>query len=94
MAKLQTLCMERVDLNILGKCWALLQAETGLAPVVVLEATGHDHRALVSYLDRSGYTYYMVNPLQSNKPKGHSYAKSKRMPWMPGIWLRCTTVAT
>nr|WP_253300947.1 IS110 family transposase [Paenibacillus lautus] len=30
-----------------------------------MEATGHYHRALVSYLDRSGYTYYMVNPLDA-----------------------------
>ncbi len=51
----------------------MLQAETGLAPVVVLEATGHYHRALVSYLDRSGYTYYIVNPLQSKRAKGTQF---------------------
>ncbi|WP_260871352.1 MULTISPECIES: IS110 family transposase [Paenibacillus] len=54
-----------------------LQAETGLAPVVVLEATGHYHRALVSYLDRSGYTYYMVNPLQSKRAKRTQLRKVK-----------------
>ncbi|WP_315792330.1 IS110 family transposase [Paenibacillus sp. BIC5C1] len=54
-----------------------LQAETGLAPVVVLEATGHYHRALVSYLERSGYTYYMVNPLQSKRAKGAQLRKVK-----------------
>ncbi|MFE6079477.1 transposase [Paenibacillus sp. NPDC057886] len=54
-----------------------LQVETGLAPVVVLEATGHYHRALVSYLDRSGYTYYIVNPLQSKRAKGTQLRKVK-----------------
>ncbi|MEC0129358.1 IS110 family transposase [Paenibacillus pabuli] len=55
----------------------MLQIETGLAPVVVLEATGHYHRALVSYLDRSGYTYYIVNPLQSKRAKGTQLRKVK-----------------
>ncbi|WP_145410726.1 IS110 family transposase [Paenibacillus xylanexedens] len=55
----------------------MLQAETGLAPVVVLEATGHYHRALVSYLDRSGYTCYIVNPLQSKRAKGTQLRKVK-----------------
>ncbi|WP_260985415.1 IS110 family transposase [Paenibacillus xylanexedens] len=54
-----------------------LQAETGLAPVIVLEATGHYHRALVSYLERSGYTYYIVNPLQSKRAKGTQLRKVK-----------------
>lgn len=54
-----------------------LQAETGVAPVVILEATGHYHRALVSYLDGSGYTYYMVNPLQSKRAKGSQLRKVK-----------------
>ncbi|WP_017688385.1 IS110 family transposase [Paenibacillus sp. PAMC 26794] len=54
-----------------------LQVETGVAPVVVLEATGHYHRALVSYLDRSGYTYYIVNPLQSKRAKGAQLRKVK-----------------
>ncbi|WP_340386931.1 IS110 family transposase [Paenibacillus sp. FSL E2-0151] len=54
-----------------------LQAETGVAPVVVLEATGHYHRALVSCLNRSGYTYYIVNPLQSKRAKGTQLRKVK-----------------
>ncbi|MCF7754290.1 IS110 family transposase [Paenibacillus xylanexedens] len=53
-----------------------LQAETGVAPVVVLEATGHYHRALVSCLNRSGYTYYIVNPLPSNRAKGTQFTQS------------------
>lgn len=54
-----------------------LQTETGLAPVVILEATGHYHRALVAYLNRSGYTYYIVNPLQSKRAKGTQLRKVK-----------------
>lgn len=60
-----------------GEMLGRLQAETGMAPVVVLEATGYYHRALVSYLDRSGYTYYMVNPLQSKRAKGTQLRKVK-----------------
>lgn len=54
-----------------------LQAETGMTPVVILEATGHYHRALVSYLNRSGYTYYIVYPLQSKRAKGTQLRKVK-----------------
>ncbi|WP_254438207.1 IS110 family transposase [Paenibacillus sp. DCT19] len=54
-----------------------LQVETGLAPVIVLEATGHYHRAWVSYLERSGYTCYIVNPLQSKRAKGTQLRKVK-----------------
>ncbi|MFM9281486.1 IS110 family RNA-guided transposase [Paenibacillus jiagnxiensis] len=60
-----------------GEMLGKLQAETGLAPVVILEATGHYHRALVSYLDRSGYTHYIVNPLQSKRAKGTQLRKVK-----------------
>lgn len=48
-----------------------------VAHVVILEATGHYHRALASYLDGSGYTYYMVNPLQSKRAKGTPLRKVK-----------------
>ena len=34
----------------LGELLAELQEKTLVAPIVVLEATGHDHRALVGYL--------------------------------------------
>ncbi|MNW38799.1 Transposase [compost metagenome] len=44
---------------------------------MILEATGHYHRALVSYLDRSGHTYYIVNPLQSKRAKGAQLRKVK-----------------
>lgn len=68
-----------------------LQAEPGVAPVVVLEATGYYHRALMSCLNRSDYTYYIVNPLQS---KGTQLRKGKQMLQMLGIWQRCTIAAT
>nr|WP_235533010.1 hypothetical protein [Paenibacillus sp. Leaf72] len=42
----------------LGELLAALKEETQIDPVVVLEATGHYHRGLAAYLERSGSTYY------------------------------------
>ncbi|MNW25600.1 Transposase IS116/IS110/IS902 family protein [compost metagenome] len=61
----------------LGELLSELEARTEMSPIVILEATGHYHRALVSYLDRSGYIYYMVNPLQSKRAKGTQLRKVK-----------------
>jgi transposase len=61
----------------LGNLLAELHQDTGIAPVVVLEATGHYHRALVAYLERSGWTHFIVNPLQSKRAKGTQLRKVK-----------------
>ncbi|MGF9714884.1 IS110 family transposase [Paenibacillus naphthalenovorans] len=61
----------------LGELLAELQAETMINPIIVLEATGHYHRSLVAYLERSGWTYIIVNPLQSKRAKGTQLRKVK-----------------
>lgn len=54
-----------------------LKRITGMEAAVVLEATGHYHRGLVAYLERSGYRHYIVNPLQSKRAKGTQLRKVK-----------------
>lgn len=61
----------------LGGLLAELYAETGVNPVVVLEATGHYHRGLVAYLERSGWAHFIVNPLQAKRAKGTQLRKVK-----------------
>ena len=46
-------------------------------PVVILEATGHYHRGLATYLERNGWTYFIVNPLQAKRAKGTQLRKVK-----------------
>lgn len=61
----------------LGELLVELQAKTAIAPVIILEATGHYHRALVAYLERRGWTHFIVNPLQSKRSKGTQLRKVK-----------------
>ena len=61
----------------LGELLAELQEKTSVAPIVVLEATGHDHRALVGYLKLNGWKHFIVNPLQSKRSKGTQLRKVK-----------------
>lgn len=75
--KLESISHGENGLKRLGDLLARLQEETSTAPVVVLEATGHYHRSLAAYLDRSGITYFIVNPLQSKRAKGTRLRKVK-----------------
>ncbi|WP_253947881.1 IS110 family transposase [Paenibacillus ehimensis] len=61
----------------LGELLTELQAQTLVAPIVVLEATGHYHRGLVGYLERGGWKHFVVNPLQSKRVKGTHLRKVK-----------------
>ncbi|MEK3785742.1 IS110 family transposase [Paenibacillus sp. FSL K6-1230] len=68
---------EKSGLEQLGRLLSELQAQTEQSPVVILEATGHYHRGLVAYLKRSGWTYFIVNPLQAKRAKGTRLRKVK-----------------
>ncbi|MBW7477865.1 IS110 family transposase [Paenibacillus oenotherae] len=61
----------------LGDMLGVLKHESGVEPIVVLEATGHYHRSLVGYLKRGGWIYYIVNPLQAKRAKGTQLRKVK-----------------
>ncbi|MGE7826952.1 IS110 family transposase [Paenibacillus sp. NPDC093718] len=61
----------------LGELLGMLKHKSGVEPVVVLEATGHYHRSLAGYLKRSGWTHYIVNPLQAKRSKGTQLRKVK-----------------
>ncbi|GFR39545.1 hypothetical protein PRECH8_28410 [Insulibacter thermoxylanivorax] len=52
-----TLSHEEGGFEQLGELLAELQAKTNMTPVVVLESTGHYHRALVAYLNRSEWPH-------------------------------------
>lgn len=54
-----------------------LRQKTGKEPVVVLEATGHYHRGIVAYMERSGFCHRVINPLQSKRAKGTQLRKVK-----------------
>lgn len=75
--KVKTILHEENGFVELGELLAELQDMTGCAPVVVLEATGHYHRSLVAYVERSGWKHYIVNPLQSKRAKGTQLRKVK-----------------
>ncbi|GAB6926490.1 IS110 family transposase [Paenibacillus sp. JCM 10914] len=75
--KLESILHGESGFERLGEILAELRAETMLEPVVVLEATGHYHRGLAAYLERSEWIYYIVNPLQSKRAKGTQLRKVK-----------------
>ncbi|WP_240422023.1 IS110 family transposase [Paenibacillus periandrae] len=60
-----------------GEWLGELSQKTGKEPVVVLEATGHFHRGLVAYMERSGICHMVINPLQSKRAKGSQLRKVK-----------------
>lgn len=68
---------EKDGFEQLGKILMNLYTETSISPVVVLEATGHYHLGLVAYLERNGWTYFIVNPLQSKRAKNAQLRKVK-----------------
>ncbi|WP_379136703.1 transposase [Paenibacillus sp. sgz500958] len=68
---------EKEGFEQLGEILAELQTKTMHPPIVILEATGHYHRGLVGYLERSGWTYFIVNPLQAKRAKGTQLRKVK-----------------
>lgn len=61
----------------LGDVIGQLEERTGMRPVVVLEATGHYHRAVVAFLERAGIVHYIVNPLLSKRSKSAQLRKLK-----------------
>ncbi|WP_253944931.1 transposase [Paenibacillus sp. NEAU-GSW1] len=75
--KAESISHEDSGFERLGELLEELQAKTAIPPVVILEATGHYHRALVAYLERSGWTHFIVNPLQSKRAKGTHLRKVK-----------------
>jgi transposase len=75
--KLESISHGESGIERLGELLEELHVKTGIAPVVVLEATGHYHRPLVAYLERSGWNHFVVNPLQSKRAKGTQLRKVK-----------------
>jgi len=75
--KLESISHGERGFKRLGELLMELQAKAAIATVVILEATGHYHRALVAYLERSGWTHFIVNPLQSKRAKGTQLRKVK-----------------
>lgn len=75
--KMECILHDESGFERLGEILAELKAETMLDPIVVLEATGHYHRGLIAYLERSEWTYFIVNPLQSKRAKGTQLRKVK-----------------
>ncbi|WP_042163290.1 IS110 family transposase [Paenibacillus gorillae] len=75
--KLESISHKEDGFDRLNELLAQLKAETASDPIVVLEATGHYHRGLTDYLERSGWTYFIVNPLQAKRAKGTHLRKVK-----------------
>lgn len=61
----------------LGDVIRELEERTGERPVVVLEATGHYHRIIVSFLERIDITHFIINPLLSKRSKSAQLRKVK-----------------
>jgi len=64
--------LERLDLII-----HQLEERTGVKPVVVLEATGHYHRVVVTHLERMDIEHFILNPLLSKRSKSAQLRKVK-----------------
>ncbi|RNB77703.1 IS110 family transposase [Brevibacillus nitrificans] len=54
-----------------------LEMQTGVSPVVVLEATGHYHRTVVAHLERMNIEHFILNPLLSKRSKSAQLRKVK-----------------
>ncbi|WP_258171295.1 IS110 family transposase [Paenibacillus sp. R14(2021)] len=54
-----------------------LRMDTGMELVVVLEATGHYHRGLVSHLKHQGWKHVIINPLLSKRARATQLRKVK-----------------
>jgi transposase len=59
----------------LGELLDELKVLSSKDPVIILEATGHYHRGLVSYLNRGEYKHFIINPLQSKRAKNTQLRK-------------------
>ncbi|WP_240419686.1 IS110 family transposase [Paenibacillus periandrae] len=75
--KLESITHTDFGFERLGEIIAELKAKTGTDPAIVLKVTGDYHRGLVAYLDRSGWKYFIINPLQSKRAKGTQLRKVK-----------------
>ncbi|WP_231503763.1 IS110 family transposase [Paenibacillus sp. 1-18] len=75
--KMETISHGEAGFERLEELLTELQESTGCTPIVVLEATGHYHRALAAYLEHRDWTYFIVNPLQSKRAKGTQLRKVK-----------------
>lgn len=75
--KLESIPHEESGFGRIGELLSELKAQTGVDPVVILEATGHYHRGLVKYLSRGGWKHFIINPLQSKRAKGTQLRKVK-----------------
>ncbi|AZH29837.1 transposase [Paenibacillus sp. M-152] len=62
----------------LGELLDELKVLSGREPVIILEATGHYHRGLVSYLIRKEYRHFIINPLQSKRARNTQLRKVKK----------------
>jgi len=75
--KSESISHGELGFNRLGELLTALQVKAGVSPVVILEATGHYHRVLTSYLARNGWTHFIINPLQSKRAKATHLRKVK-----------------
>jgi transposase len=64
-------------LSDLARLVTELRELTGIEPVIILEATGHYHRRLVTFFTREEIKHFIINPLQSKRAKGTQLRKVK-----------------
>ncbi|AIW40477.1 IS110 family transposase [Paenibacillus sp. FSL M7-0802] len=74
---LESITHEESGFERLGELLDELKVLSGREPVIILEATGHYHRGLVSYLIREEYKYFIINPLQSKRARNTQLRKVK-----------------
>ncbi|MEK8129455.1 transposase [Paenibacillus filicis] len=75
--RLESIPHEESGFERLGELLAELKIRTMTDPVVVLKETAHYHRGLVAYLEHSGWTYFIVNPLQAKRARAVQLRKMK-----------------
>ncbi|OMF27031.1 IS110 family transposase [Paenibacillus peoriae] len=74
---LESITHEESGFERLGELLDELKVLSGREPVIILEATGHYHRGLVSYLIREEYKHFIINPLQSKRARNTQLRKVK-----------------
>lgn len=74
---LENITHEESGFKRLGELLDELKALSGKDPIIILEATGHYHRGLVSYLIRGEYKHIIINPLQSKRARNTQLRKVK-----------------
>ncbi|WP_412679503.1 IS110 family transposase [Brevibacillus agri] len=60
LGKAETLLHGKQGFERLGERLTELRERTGQEPVVILEATGHYHRGVTSFLSRNGYRHFIL----------------------------------